>query len=151
MKIGELAKIAHCTVETIRFYEKEGLMPEPIRTANNYRHYTQIHVERLRFIRNCRALDLNHEEIRALLHLSQNQADNCQAALSLLDEHLCHVKDRIQELQQLEKRLEELYQKCQLEHHNAQCGILQTLSEQEVDSQTNAPPNTHIKHDFSHH
>lgn len=57
MKIGELALAAQCTVETVRYYEKEGLLAEPARTSANYRSYGAAHVERLRFIRNCRALD----------------------------------------------------------------------------------------------
>ncbi|MGL6039883.1 MAG: MerR family transcriptional regulator, partial [Deefgea sp.] len=57
MKIGELAGIAHCSVETIRFYEKENLLAPPARTSGNFRSYSNEHLERLRFIRNCRALD----------------------------------------------------------------------------------------------
>lgn len=58
MKIGELAKLTDCQVETIRYYEREGLLPEPARSEGNYRLYTQAHVERLTFIRNCRSLDM---------------------------------------------------------------------------------------------
>ena len=64
MKIGELAQIAQTTVETVRYYEKQGLLPETTRTAGNFRVYGVTHQERLRFIRNCRALDMSHEEIR---------------------------------------------------------------------------------------
>ena len=69
MKIGELAKLTDCQVETIRYYEREGLLPEPARSEGNYRLYTQAHVERLTFIRNCRSLDMTLEEIRSLLNL----------------------------------------------------------------------------------
>lgn len=57
MKIGELAKRTGCPVETIRYYEREGLLPEPARSEGNYRQYTLAHVERLSFIRHCRSLD----------------------------------------------------------------------------------------------
>lgn len=67
MKIGELAQVAQCTVETVRYYEKAGLLPETPRTAGNFRVYGPGHVERLRFIRNCRALDMSHEEIHTHL------------------------------------------------------------------------------------
>ena len=67
MKIGELAQSARCSVETVRYYEKEGLLPAPERGQNNYRIYGTAHVERLRLIRNCRALDMTLEEIRVLL------------------------------------------------------------------------------------
>ena len=71
MKIGELAKLTDCQVETIRYYERERLLPEPARSEGNYRLYTQAHVERLTFIRNCRSLDMTLEEIRSLLNLRQ--------------------------------------------------------------------------------
>ena len=61
MKIGELAAFAQCTVETVRYYEKEGLISEPGRTAGNFRVYGAEHLERLRFIRNCRTLYMSHE------------------------------------------------------------------------------------------
>ena len=67
MKIGELAKAAQTQTETIRFYEREGLLPAAPRTDSNYRSYGQAHVERLTLIRRCRALDMNLDEIRALL------------------------------------------------------------------------------------
>jgi DNA-binding transcriptional MerR regulator len=62
MKIGELAHVAQTTVETVRYYEKEGLLPVTVRTAGNFRVYGPAHLERLRFIRNCRAL--GHEPRR---------------------------------------------------------------------------------------
>ena len=94
MKIGELAKAARCTPETIRFYEKEGLMPDARRTDANYRNYTDTHLERLRFIRNCRALDMTHDEIRALLQLTDTPTDRCDSVNALLDAHIGHVDAR---------------------------------------------------------
>ena len=79
MKIGELAQVAQCTVETVRFYEKERLLPEPARTSGNFRVYGPVHVERLRFIRNCRALDMSHEQIHTLLGLMDRPAEGCGA------------------------------------------------------------------------
>ena len=67
MKIGELAKAAHTQVETIRYYEREGLLPETARTDGNYRMYAEEHVDRLSFIRHCRGLDMTLDEIRVLL------------------------------------------------------------------------------------
>ena len=88
MKIGELAHIAQCSVETIRFYEKEALLATPARTAGNFRSYNAEHVERLRFIRNCRALDMSHEEIHTLLRLTDQPADGCSAINSVFDQHI---------------------------------------------------------------
>ena len=67
MKIGQLSEVARTQVETIRFYEREGLLAEPKRTAGNYRIYDQTHLDRLLFIRHCRALDMTLDEIRVLL------------------------------------------------------------------------------------
>jgi DNA-binding transcriptional MerR regulator len=79
MKIGELARNAQCTVETVRYYEKAGLLAEPARTEGNFRVYGPEHLERLRLIRNCRALDMSHEEIHALLKLANAAGDDCSA------------------------------------------------------------------------
>lgn len=104
MKIGELAKIAGCTTDTIRFYEKEGLLPEAERTGSNYRSYHDGHIDRLRFIRNCRALDMTHDEIRTLLHAADGPATGCGTVNALVDDHIDHVNARIEELQQLKNR-----------------------------------------------
>ncbi len=69
MKIGELAKKAGCQVETVRYYEREGLLPAPARTEGNYRLYGTQHLDRLVFIRNCRTLDMTLDEIQRLLAL----------------------------------------------------------------------------------
>jgi Cd(II)/Pb(II)-responsive transcriptional regulator len=131
MKIGELAKEARCTTETIRFYEKEGLMPDAQRTDANYRNYTAVHIERLRFIRNCRALDMTHDEIRALLRLTDHPTDRCQSIDALLDEHIGHVDARLAELHHLKEQLIELREKCTGEHTIEACGIVQGLAAME--------------------
>ena len=132
MKIGELAKAARCTPETIRFYEKEGLMPDAERTDSNYRNYTDVHVERLRFIRNCRALDMTHDEIRALLRLTDAPADGCGGINTLIDEHIAHVDTRIDELKQLKAQLTTLREQCHGEQAVEDCGIVQGLTEMDV-------------------
>ena len=133
MKIGELAGIAECTVETVRYYEKEGLLPAPARTAGNYRHYGAAHIERLRFVRNCRALDMAHEEIRALLRLMDQTGENCGGVNHLLDEHIAHVDERIAELVQLKQQLSDLRQRCASEQEIESCGIVQGLAAMETE------------------
>jgi Cd(II)/Pb(II)-responsive transcriptional regulator len=126
MKIGELAKLTDCQVETVRYYEREGLLPPPARSDGNYRVYTQAHVERLTFIRNCRSLDMTLEEIRSLLSLRDSPQDQCESVNALIDEHIQHVNARVASLQALQTQLLELRQRCingTLEH----CGILQQL------------------------
>ncbi|MFX7140454.1 MerR family transcriptional regulator, partial [Acinetobacter baumannii] len=77
MKIGKLAQTAGTTVETIRFYEHEGLLPAPARSSGNYRLYASQHLERLAFIRHCRSLDMTLNEIRSLLRLKDAPHEDC--------------------------------------------------------------------------
>lgn len=142
MKIGELAQVAQCTVQTVRYYEQEGLLPVPERTVANYRSYGQTHVDRLRFIRNCRALDMTHEEIRALLGMMDQPASDCRAINRLLDEHIGHVDRRINELLQLQSQLVMLRELCQNERSIDACGILQGLAAMETEARPPRP--THL-------
>ena len=132
MKIGELASQAGCTSETVRFYEKAGLLPPAQREANNYRSYGERHLERLRFIRNCRALDMTHEEIHQLLSLMAAPESDCTGVNQVLDAHICHVDARIAELIQLKAQLDSLRQRCQQAQAMDACGILQGLAEMET-------------------
>jgi len=132
MKIGDLALQAGCTAETVRFYEKAGLLPVADRSANNYRSYGQRHLERLRFVRNCRALDMTHEEIHQLLALMEAPGSDCGGINDLLDAHIRHVDVRITELTQLKVQLDALRQRCQQEQGVDACGILQGLAEMET-------------------
>lgn len=129
MKIGELAKLTGCPVETIRYYEREGLLPAPARTAGNYRHYDNAHVERLSFIRHCRSLDMTQEEIRILLGLRDRPEADCGTANRLIDEHLHHVEVRIAELQALRQQLQDLRARCSGFGNSEDCGILRELEQ----------------------
>jgi Cd(II)/Pb(II)-responsive transcriptional regulator len=142
MKIGELAQVAQCTVETIRYYEKEALLPAPDRTAGNFRVYGPEHVERLRFIRNCRALDMSHDEIHTLLDLADRAEQGCGAVNEVFDQHITHVDERIRELTHLKLQLATLRQRCQSEQAVQSCGILQGLAAMEAEPQ--AERHTHL-------
>lgn len=139
MKIGELAKVAHCSVETIRYYEKEALLPKTARSEGNFRVYGAVHVERLRFIRNCRNLDMSHEEIHALLALTDRPEDGCGGINEVFDQHIAHVDERIEELVQLKQQLTALRQRCQIDQPQKSCGILQGLASM----QTEQKPHRH--------
>ena len=127
LKIGELAKQTGCLVETIRYYEREGLLLEPARSEGNYRLYTNVHVERLQFIRHCRSLDMTLEEIRNLLRFRDAPDENCSEVNALLDEHIEHVSNRIKELRFLQKNLRRLRSRCEQAQAAKDCGILQSL------------------------
>ena len=129
MKIGELAKAAKCSVETIRYYEKQGLLPKPERSGKNYRFYEANLLQRLVFIRNCRMLDMSQREIAALLNLMDNFAGDCDSVNALLEEHISHVDLRITELKRLKGKLVGLRQKCRGKTKVNDCGILRGISQ----------------------
>lgn len=128
MKISDLAKAAHTQTETIRFYERKGLLPEAARTGANYRRYDASHVQRLAFIRHCRSLDMTLVEIAALLRFKDAPDDHCAEVNALLDAHVGHVSQRIKELKLLEKELHALRLQCaNSTQQAASCGILDGL------------------------
>lgn len=129
MRIGELARASGTPIETIRFYEREGLLPAPARTEGNYRIYDVSHADRLSFIRQCRNLDMTLDEVRALLGFRDAPQSDCGDVNLLLDEHIGHVAQRIRELKTLEKELRALRARCTSPHAIADCGILQGLDE----------------------
>ena len=129
MKIGELAVAAQTPVETIRYYEREGLLPQAPRSDGNYRIYAPEHVERLAFVRHCRSLDMTLDEIRFLLRFKDAPQADCGEVNTLLDEHIGHVATRIRELRQLEKELKALREQCDGVGDAAHCGILTDLAQ----------------------
>jgi Cd(II)/Pb(II)-responsive transcriptional regulator len=129
IKIGELAKRTECQVETIRYYEKEGLLPQPSRSSGNYRLYGEEHVERLRFIRHCRTLDMALDDVRTLLKYRDTPDEDCGDVNALLDKHIHEVEVRVKELMQLKRHLTILREKCSSANSAESCGILQALSD----------------------
>ena len=127
-KIGELARLTGSQVETIRYYEREGLLPAPARSDGNYRLYGDEHVERLQFIRHCRSLDMTLDEIRSLLTFRDAPEQNCSEVNTLLDRHIDQVAQRIAELTALQAQLHDLRLLCDHAQSAKDCGILQSLS-----------------------
>jgi Cd(II)/Pb(II)-responsive transcriptional regulator len=128
MKIGELAHLTGVQVETIRHYEREGLLPITLRSEGNYRVYDETHRQRLSFIRHCRSLDMTLDEIRVLLRFRDAPTENCGEVNALLDEHIGHVAQRVKELRQLEMQLKALREMCRSAQDAEHCGILNELS-----------------------
>ena len=143
MRIGELAERTGFTRETIRYYEHEGLLPEPQRSDNNYRRYTKRHAEELLFIRYCRQLDMTLEESRTLLAFRRNPEGDCGTVNALLENHLSHVQARIRELVELESELKTLQTRCQVVRPADECGILQGLTEAPANG-NHSSPSSHV-------
>ncbi|UOO88567.1 Cd(II)/Pb(II)-responsive transcriptional regulator [Vitreoscilla massiliensis] len=129
VQIGELAKISDCKVVTIRYYEKEGLLPEPTRSSSNYRLYNDSHIERLQFIRHCRSLDMSLDEIKTILSLRAAPQQDCAEVNAMLDAHIVSVEERIAALQHLQQHLWDLREKCGGVKTIATCGIIQSLAD----------------------
>lgn len=128
MRIGELARQAGCEVETIRFYEKTGLIEAPLRNASGYRQYRQSHLERLQFIRHCRSLQMGLKDIQTLLALQANPAAGCENVNLLLDQHIAAIRSQMEGLRQLEHQLTRLRHQCHAPHAVSECGILHGLA-----------------------
>jgi Cd(II)/Pb(II)-responsive transcriptional regulator len=146
MKIGELAKFAQTQSETIRYYEREGLLPEACRSVTNYRIYDESHAERLAFIRHCRSLDMTLGEIRTLLHFKDAPSEDCTEVNALLDEHIGHVATRIHELNTLAIELRVLREQCANGHGAAKCGILSGLEKAAKEHKLGTVPTGHAAH-----
>ncbi|MGY4829152.1 Cd(II)/Pb(II)-responsive transcriptional regulator [Sphaerotilaceae bacterium SBD11-9] len=144
MKIGELAQLTGTPIETIRFYERENLLPSAARTSGNYRIYTGEHAERLAFIRHCRSLDMALDEIRTLLSFKDAPQDNCGGVDEVLDEHIEHVAQRIRELRSLQKQLKALRLQCTEANTAQNCGILRELSDPLGSAKTAAGKRRHV-------
>jgi Cd(II)/Pb(II)-responsive transcriptional regulator len=127
MRISELAKTTNCDIETIRFYEKTGLLEAPPRASNGYRKYQAQHQERLLFIRQCRSLQIGLPAIKELLQLKQHPKAGCQEVDDMLEQQISRVRSQIQTLQHLEEQLVVLRNRCQTPRSIAQCAILQGL------------------------
>jgi Cd(II)/Pb(II)-responsive transcriptional regulator len=126
MKIGELAARADCDVQTVRFYEREGLLEEPQREASGYRRYDERHLTRLNFIRHCRSLDIPLPHVRQLLAFAAQPDRSCAQVDGLLDSQIVLVKQRIQALRALEKQLVALRRTCDGDASHS-CAILESF------------------------
>lgn len=127
MRIKALSEATGVEIETIRFYEKQGLLPAPAREANGYREYANAHLERLAFVRHCRALDIPLADIKRLLALVDAPQADCSDVDELVDAQLARVRVRLKSMRALEKQLVQLRAQCNGGHGQAECGILHEL------------------------
>lgn len=110
--VGHLASQAKCNVETVRYYEKERLMPPPPRTNGGHRQYSSEHLKRLRFIRRCRELGFPINQVREMLKFVDEPHHTCGEVKGLTLVQLRVVDDKIRDLKRLKKALNEMYSQC---------------------------------------
>jgi len=127
MKIGELSQATGVDIETIRYYEREGLLSAPARRPNGYRAYGPSHLERLAFVRHCRALDMPLAEIKRLLNFVARPTADCKDIDRLVADQLARVRARLKSMRALEKQLAILLTRCKAGSRAEQCGILHEL------------------------
>lgn len=129
-RIGDLARYAGTKVETIRWYEKVGLLPSPSRTEGNYRVYGEAERRRLGFIRRARDLGFPLDQVRALLNLADDRSGDCCRVDAMAGSHLRDVERRIADLEALRRELSALIASC-AGGTVAECRILDSLSPEE--------------------
>lgn len=127
--IGELARASGVHLETIRYYERIGLMPHPARTSGGHRAYDDQHLQRLRFIRRARELGFTLDQIRELLSLSEKAGQPCNAVVEIANAHLEEIRRKIADLARLERILSEAVSRCAATAVGPDCAVLQMLSQ----------------------
>jgi MerR family mercuric resistance operon transcriptional regulator len=126
MQRSELARRTGCNLETVRYYEKISLLPEPPRTAGGYRTYDSEHERRLRFIMRSRELGFTLDEIRTLLHLADERERPCAEVRVVAATHLADVKAKIADLKRMERVLKDMVMQC-AEGVLPECPLIETL------------------------
>lgn len=126
MKIHELSKLSGINLETIRYYEKTGLLPEPQRGSNGYRYYDQASLSLLKFIKSCRSLGFSLEDIKQLIQLRHKPTEHYHADQIVLNQ-LEQVEQKIRQLLEIQTFLKQL--SCQEEHNEDECKAISGLEE----------------------
>ena len=126
MRIGELAKVTGTKAETIRYYEREGILPPADRTDSNYRDYSQDHLAALTFVRRARALGFSMAQVRELLALSDHDEKPCENVDNLVKAQLLEVERKISDLSPLRDELMQLSRSCQSDRIG-DCRIVESL------------------------
>jgi MerR family mercuric resistance operon transcriptional regulator len=109
---GDLARATGCNIETIRYYEKTGLLPDPPRSAAGYRIYSAAHATRLRFILRARELGFSMEDIRGLMGLDDGAAPTCAEVKERTKRHLADVRAKVADLRRIESVLAATASRC---------------------------------------
>jgi MerR family mercuric resistance operon transcriptional regulator len=141
LAIGALSQRTGCQVETIRYYERVGLLPAPARSPAGYRLYAAPHLKRLTFIRQARALGFSLDEVRRLLRLGDERRRPCAEGRVVAAAHLSDVRAKIAALRAMERVLAETVARCEAEK-GSECPLIEALSDEHGTGRdgTSSPP-----------
>lgn len=131
LTIGQVAKRVGVTVETIRFYERQGLLANPHRTASGYRQYPPEAVQRVRFIQRAKDLGFSLKEIRELLSLCDRPDTMCTHVKVFAVQTLAAIESKLHDLERMRNALAQLLMKCDGKRQLSECPILDALSQEE--------------------
>lgn len=126
LSIGDLAGRAGCLVETVRYYERVGIMPSPPRSQGGHRQYTFEHLKRLNFVRRCRDLGINLERTRGLLGLVDEGGDTCDEVKGIASEHLAEIRRKLSDLRKMERVMKDMLAACDV-GEIPDCPIIEAL------------------------
>ena len=133
LTIGKLAREADVPIETIRLYERRGLISDPPRKPSGYREYPRETVRRLRFIRRAKELGFSLREIEELLALRTEPTAACGEVREQIVRKIADIEERARDLEQMGRALQELYVLCESTDSSGECPILDLLDEKEAD------------------
>lgn len=128
LSIGKVAKQAGVSVETIRFYERKGLLQEPVRKESGYRQYTEQDIKKLVFIQHAKNLGFSLNEIRELLSIQTDTNASSREIKSIAEHKLQDIEEKIRMLQKIRRTLKPLVEKCPGEGPTSECPILDALA-----------------------
>ncbi len=133
LKIGQVAKLAEISVETVRYYERQGLLENPPRKESGYRQYPPEAISRIRFIKKAKEVGFALKEIKELLSLRLDSTATCEDVRSRAGAKIYDIEQKIQALQKMKQALADLTAACNGDAPVSRCPILQALEEKEVD------------------
>jgi Hg(II)-responsive transcriptional regulator len=126
--IGQLAKTVQVNVETVRYYERRGLLQQPPRQTSGYRRYSRDAVRRIQFIRRAQRLGFSLQEIDDLLRLRADPQSSCCDVKQLAESKIAELESRIRDLRQMQEALAMLTESCSGNDPNSECPIFDVLS-----------------------
>jgi Hg(II)-responsive transcriptional regulator len=138
MRTGEVAAEAGVNVQTLRYYERRGLLPEPARRDSGYRIYGPDAVRRVRFIKRAQELGFALSEAETLLELASGGPESCDAARGLAEEKICELDRRIADLQAMRDSLRRLAETCANPRHERECPLVHAIDQGAADGVVDA-------------